>query len=84
MRIINKIFFENLIEENMKETFLDPLLRKMRINKVMPVIIKYKNCTLLDIGCGWEAMFLKEIEPFIAEGFEIDFKAPKIEIESKL
>ncbi len=58
----------------MKEPFLEPLLRNMRMNKVMLEIIKYKNCKLLDIGCGWEARFLKEIEPFVAEGFGIDFK----------
>jgi len=68
----------------MKEPFLEPFLRKIRLNKVMSVIKKYKNPTLLDIGCGWEARMLKEVEPFIKAGIGIDFKAPKLERESKI
>jgi len=34
---------------------------------------------LLDVGCGWEARFLKAVEPYIASGVGIDFKAPDLE-----
>lgn len=37
--------------------------------------------TLLDIGCGWEARLLQDIEPYISYGYGIDFKAPIIETE---
>lgn len=63
----------------MKEPILEPFLRKMRIKKVLPVIKSIKNPVLLDIGCGWEAKFLKSIEPYISKGIGIDFKAPVLE-----
>lgn len=62
----------------MKEPILEPLLRKMRLAKVLPTIKAYPNCNLLDIGCGWEAKLLKSVEPYIASGVGIDFKAPEI------
>ena len=65
----------------MREPVLEPLLRRMRISRVLPVIRKYPGCTLLDIGCGWEAKFLKAVEPLIACGEGIDFKAPKMQTE---
>jgi 2-polyprenyl-3-methyl-5-hydroxy-6-metoxy-1,4-benzoquinol methylase len=39
---------------------------------------QYPACRMLDIGCGWEARLLKTVEPYIAEGVGIDFKAPEI------
>jgi ubiquinone/menaquinone biosynthesis C-methylase UbiE len=60
----------------MKEPFLEPVLRRMRIRRVLPYIRKHRDCCLLDIGCGWEARFLRSVEPYIAAGFGIDFKAP--------
>lgn len=65
----------------MKEPFIAPILRQIRIKKILPVIIKTKNCRVLDIGCGWNAKFLLSIEPFIDKGFGIDFKAPNIQTE---
>ena len=62
----------------MREPILEPLLRKMRIRQVLPYLQKYPNCTLLDIGCGWEARLLRELEPHISRGVGIDFKAPEI------
>ncbi len=72
----------------MKEQILEPLLRQMRINRVLPHIEnirKKNNCHLLDVGCGWEAKFLYEIAPYIITEDEntgsvcgIDFKAPYI------
>ena len=63
----------------MKEAVLEPLLRRMRINKVLPIIRKYPSCRLLDVGCGWNARFLKTVEPFIECGVGIDGKAPEIQ-----
>lgn len=63
----------------MKEPFLEPILRRMRIAKVLPILRKFPECKLLDVGCGWEAKFLKSVEPYIASGVGIDFKAPSLE-----
>jgi ubiquinone/menaquinone biosynthesis C-methylase UbiE len=63
----------------MKEPFLEPILRRMRIAKVLPELGRFSDCRLLDVGCGWEARFLKSVEPYIASGVGIDFKAPNLE-----
>jgi len=65
----------------MKEPILEPLLRKMRLNQVMPRLRKYPNCRLLDIRCGWEAKLLRAVELYIASGIGVDFKAPTIKAE---
>jgi SAM-dependent methyltransferase len=62
----------------MREPLLESFLRAQRLNRVLPYIKGYQNCELLDIGCGWEARLLKEVEPYIYRGFGVDFKAPKI------
>jgi ubiquinone/menaquinone biosynthesis C-methylase UbiE len=62
----------------MKEPFLEPILRKMRISKVLPVIRQFPQCKLLDVGCGHNAKFLKSVEPYITSGVGIDFKAPDL------
>ncbi|XGB42692.1 MAG: methyltransferase domain-containing protein [Nodosilinea sp. LVE1205-7] len=56
----------------MKEPILEPLLRKLRLVRVMPHIPK--NAVLLDIGCGPKASFLKYASPQIKQGFGVDFK----------
>ncbi len=64
----------------MKEPFLEPILRKRRIAKVLPILNRIgSSVRLLDVGCGWEARFLKAVEPYIASGVGIDFKAPDLE-----
>jgi ubiquinone/menaquinone biosynthesis C-methylase UbiE len=76
----------------MNEPFLEPILRRMRIAKVLPVLNRINSALLLqnshstgslirllDVGCGWEARFLKSVEPYIASGIGIDFKAPNLE-----
>jgi len=63
----------------MKETGFDIFLRKGRIKKVLPVIKKYPNSKLLDIGCGFNYKFLIEVESYISEGYGIDFKVPELE-----
>jgi ubiquinone/menaquinone biosynthesis C-methylase UbiE len=65
----------------MREAVLEPLLRRMRIGRVLPYIRKYPGCELLDIGCGWDARFLRSVEPFIGHGEGIDFKAPTLQTE---
>ncbi|AEM21046.1 Methyltransferase type 11 [Brachyspira intermedia PWS/A] len=65
----------------MKETILDVFLRKYRINMVKSTIIKYNDCKLLDIGCGWEARFLQSIENYISYGVGVDFKPPELKTD---
>jgi hypothetical protein len=60
----------------MKESILEPLLRRMHIRRVLPYIREHRHCRLLGIGCGWESRFLKVVEPYIESGVGIDFRAP--------
>lgn len=62
----------------MKEALLEPLLRRMRIRQVLPILRRHPDCALLDIGCGWEARLLKSVEPYVKRGVGVDFKAPSI------
>lgn len=63
----------------MKEEFLEPYLRKMRINRVKKYIPN--NCILCDIGCGFHAKFLQDIVPFIREGIGIDKKVNNAKLD---
>ena len=65
-------------EDTMKEPILEPFLRKMRTNKVLPIIKKYPNSKLLDIGCRLNYKFLLEVEPYVSEGYGIDLKVPEL------
>ena len=62
----------------MREELLEPLLRRARLAKALPIIRKYPRCSFLDIGCGWEARLLRSVEAHIAYGVGIDRKAPPI------
>ena len=62
----------------MREPILEPLLRKLRIRRVLPYIREHRNCRLLDVGCGWDARFLKSVGPYIGAGVGVDFKAPEL------
>lgn len=62
----------------MREPLLESFLRAQRLRRVLPYVKAYKDCKLLDIGCGWEARLLKSVEPYIHMGVGIDFKAPSI------
>ena len=64
----------------MKEPILEPMLRKMRIRRIFPYVVKQKNCRLLDIGCGWNATFLRSVEPYISVGVGIDLKVPEFSL----
>jgi ubiquinone/menaquinone biosynthesis C-methylase UbiE len=59
----------------MSEPFLEPILRWMRLRKVIAEIPD--RSTVLDIGCGTKAALLKAIEPKIKKGVGIDFKVPE-------
>lgn len=65
----------------MKEAILEPILRKIRIEKVLPAVRQCPDCRLLDIGCGRDYQFLKTIEPFVGFGVGIDFKVPETKTE---
>lgn len=65
----------------MKEPFMEPILRRARLNRVMPWISTYSKPDLLDIGCGWEAKLLIQLEPHIRSGVGVDFKAPNIKTD---
>ena len=65
----------------MSEAILEPVLRRMRIRQVLPVIQQYHDCVLLDIGCGWEAKFLRSIEAYVSKGEGIDSRAPELHTE---
>jgi 2-polyprenyl-3-methyl-5-hydroxy-6-metoxy-1,4-benzoquinol methylase len=63
----------------MREELLEPLLRRARLARALPVIREYPQCSLLDVGCGWQARLLRDVEPYIARGVGIDRKAPAFE-----
>lgn len=67
-----------------QENLLTPYLRRWRIPRVLPFIRRMPDCRLLDIGCGWEARFLREIAPYIAKGVGIDPAAPPLDGEPRL
>lgn len=57
----------------MKEPFLEPILRRLRIGKAISHIPP--RAVILDIGCGRNATFLRALSPYIKQGIGIDFKA---------
>jgi ubiquinone/menaquinone biosynthesis C-methylase UbiE len=60
----------------MNEPFLEPILRSLRVRRVLPYLQGHPNCRLLDIGCGWDARFLRAVEPYVGTGLGVDWKAP--------
>ena len=60
------------------EPILEPMLRKLRLRKILSEITKIENCCLLDIGCGHNYELLRTVEPHIFKGVGIDFKVPEI------
>jgi len=51
------------------------------MRRVLPYVKRYPQCALLDIGCGWEALMLQELEPHLGRGVGIDFKVPSLNTE---
>ncbi|CAK8711609.1 Glycosyltransferase involved in cell wall bisynthesis [Candidatus Electrothrix laxa] len=75
--LINYFGYEKIVfnRDRMKqEPFMEPILRKMRISRVLNEIKKTPKCTLLDVGCGFNHAFLSAIESYIGSGIGIDFK----------
>ena len=62
----------------MTEALLEPLLRRMRVRRVLPVLARHPDCHLLDVGCGAKAALLRAVEPHVARAVGIDVKAPAI------
>lgn len=56
----------------MREAVLEPLLRWMRIRRVVAHIPP--NSIVLDVGCGHSATFLRAISSKIQYGIGVDFK----------
>lgn len=56
----------------MREPLLEPILRRLRINKVKPHIAP--GSSLLDIGCG-QGILLRQIKNLIKHGVGLDQKA---------
>jgi ubiquinone/menaquinone biosynthesis C-methylase UbiE len=54
------------------EALLEPLLRWMRLRRVISQIPP--NATVLDVGCGHRIAFLKTISHRIQQGYGVDFK----------
>ncbi|HPK53250.1 MAG TPA: class I SAM-dependent methyltransferase [Smithellaceae bacterium] len=63
----------------MKEPLLEPVLRKLRIRRVLPTLRRYPDCCLLDVGCGRNHLLLDSVAPFVARGVGIDYKVPEME-----
>lgn len=64
----------------MNEPFLEPVLRWMRLQRVMPHIPK--GSSVLDVGCGRTAAFLKAISPHIKQGVGVDFKVKDAQFDN--
>ncbi len=60
---------------------LERLLKYRRTAKLLPFIPR--NATVLDIGCGKDASFLRIIQPRIRQGIGIDLEMPKRTKEDK-
>jgi glycosyltransferase involved in cell wall biosynthesis len=74
---INYFGYEKIVfnrDRTEQEPFIEPILRKMRIRRVLNEIQKKPECALLDVGCGFNHAFLSAVEPFIGSGTGIDFK----------
>jgi ubiquinone/menaquinone biosynthesis C-methylase UbiE len=61
-----------------KEPFLEPILRQMRLRRVLPHISQ--NAIVLDVGCGTSAAFLQAISTKIKHGYGVDFKVENYRI----
>jgi ubiquinone/menaquinone biosynthesis C-methylase UbiE len=62
------------------EPFLEPLLRRMRLQRVKPHIPH--NSVVLDVGCGRSATFLRTIFPYIKQGIGVDFKVENTQLSN--
>ncbi|GAP95701.1 class I SAM-dependent methyltransferase [Leptolyngbya sp. NIES-2104] len=63
--------------ERPREPLLEPLLRWLRLRRVIAEIPE--NAIVLDVGCGRSAAFLRAIEPQIQSGYGVDFKVAEFQ-----
>jgi ubiquinone/menaquinone biosynthesis C-methylase UbiE len=63
-----------------KEELLEPLFRYIRIEMIRKYIPK--NCVLCDIGCGFNATFLRDISNSIKCGYGFDKKIKNCEFDN--
>jgi len=63
-----------------QDLWLDPLLRWLRVRKVLSQIPA--GCRLLDIGCGRSAWLLRRVASRIEQGIGVDFKVKAIQVEN--
>lgn len=63
-----------------QEVLLEPLLRWLRLRKVISHIPV--GSKVLDVGCGRLAAFLRAISPRIEQGIGVDFKVKEIQFEN--
>ena len=61
-----------------REPILEPILRQMRIGRVLVEIKRIPGADLLDVGCGFNYKFLSAVESFIGHGTGVDFKVPEV------
>jgi 2-polyprenyl-3-methyl-5-hydroxy-6-metoxy-1,4-benzoquinol methylase len=66
--------------DNDKNAFLEPLLRKLRIKKIKKHIPF--GARVLDLGCGFDGRFLREIKDRISFGLGIDKKTEDANIDN--
>jgi ubiquinone/menaquinone biosynthesis C-methylase UbiE len=66
------------IGEVRSEPLLEPLLRWMRLRRVITQIPP--NAVLLDVGCGHRMAFLKTMADRIQKGYGVDFKVQNQQI----
>ncbi|PLX17589.1 MAG: class I SAM-dependent methyltransferase [Candidatus Muiribacterium halophilum] len=64
----------------MKEEFLEPYLRRLRIRHIERFI--EADDVVLDIGCGKDAQFLRSISGSIRSGVGLDYKANEYRSEN--
>lgn len=64
----------------MKEPGLEPILRWMRIQRVLNYISR--SSIVLDVGCGQSATFLKAISHRIKQGFGVDMKTNACQVRN--
>lgn len=71
-----------MVEMSPVEPYLEPILRWMRIRRVLPHLISKQtnNIKLLDVGCGTSAAFLKSVSSKIKYGIGVDLKVEEFEV----
>ena len=51
---------------------MEPVLQRLRLKRILPVIMQCRGGSLLDIGCGPDYRLLKSVEPIMGQAVGID------------